>query len=120
MTRDQILKSLEFYLEQITRVGHSEEALVTASREVFDQDNVPNRILEKDEYYAYIDVLERLGPWPQFRTFPAGEKTVRCTIGENGRLIKAEEKMAETAEFRELATGLNEVGPFRFRWVTEN
>ena len=120
VTRDEILSSMGSFLKRATREDVPEKALAAASLEVFGQESIPDRVLEKNEYDALRNSLECLGPWPQVRTFPLGGKTLRCTFDPTGTLIKVEETSGDGVEYSDLAEGLSKQGPFRFRWEVED
>ena len=120
VTRDEILGAVGALLRRATREDISEEAFATASLEVFGQESIPDRVLEKGEYEAMRDLLERLGPWPQVRTLPLGSRSLRCTFDPAGTLIKVEKKSDDETDYSELKESLNKQGPFRLRWKIED
>ena len=119
VTRDEIYGSMEVFLRRATRQDIPDEAMSSVSLEVFGQETIPDRVLEKSEYDALMTNLETLGPWPMVRTIPVGGSTYRCTFDSSGALTKAEQSKNEEDSYREVLGSLNEEGPFRFRWEIE-
>lgn len=119
VTRDEIYGSMEAFLRQGTQENIPDEAVSGASLEVFGQETLPDRVIEKPEYEALVTMLETLGPWPMVRTLPVGGKTFRCTYDSSGALIKTEQSEDKGESFRDVLGSLNEEGPFRFRWEIE-
>ncbi len=52
VTREEILGSIEAFLKQAVKEDIPETAFVSASLEVFGQETIPDRTLEKTEYDA--------------------------------------------------------------------
>ncbi len=119
VTREEILGSLASFLKRATREDISEKAFTSASLEVFGQEDIPDRTLEKSEYEALLASLKRLGPWPQVRTMPLGSDTFRCTFDATGLLTKEEKSAGDEEGYTELKEDLSKQGPFRIRWEVE-
>jgi len=120
VTRDEIQSAMRWFLKRATQEDIPEEAWIVASLEVFGQETTPDRVLEKNEYDALRDSLERLGPWSQVRTLPLGGKTLRCTFDPTGTLIKVEKLSADKVEYSDFAEDLSAQGPYRLQWKIED
>lgn len=120
VTREEILGAIAAFMKQSTREDVPEKTVVSASLEVFGQETIPDRILEKSEYDALLAVIKRLGPWPAVRSLPIGGNTYKCTFGHDGNLKKVEKLASDGEGYTELEGELSEKGPWRLRWQVED
>ena len=119
VTREEILASLNQFLEGNTRSDPPLDVLYRVFDDVLDPNRDPNQAMTEAELAEVLAALEELGPWPQVRVAPVSSTTYRCTFDPSGALVRVEQSAPGEDEFTDFDGQLSELGPFNVRWYIE-